>query len=119
MTRSRADLHVPGQHPVVEVGLFVEEAGQDNEGRHGIQYREDADTNHKFLQFIGLGAIVFHNCTDSEERDKSGQQKHSAQDQVHEQGSQDEPSQRVNVPQTDVAYTAQDVTCNNKRTSCF
>ena len=100
---------------MVEVGLFVEEAGEDNESRHGVQDREHADADHQLLQFICLGTVVFHDGTDTEQGDEPGQQEHSAQHQVDEQRGQDETSESVDVPQTDVADSTQDVACNKRK----
>ena len=114
MTRPRTYLHVPGQHPVVEVGLFVEEAGEDNQSRHCVQDREHADADHQLLQFICLGTVVFHDSTDSKQGDESGQQEYSAQHQVDEQRGQDETPESVDVPQSNVADPTQDVTCDKQ-----
>ena len=72
MTRAWAYLHVPGQHPVVEESLLVEQAGEYDEGRHGVEDREDADANHQLLKFVRLCTVVFHDSTDTEEGDETG-----------------------------------------------
>lgn len=114
MTRSRADLHVPGQHPVVEVGLLVEETSEDDEGGECVQHGEHANAHHQLLEFVRFGAVVLHDRANTEQRHEAGQEEHGAQNQVHEQRRQDEPAQRVHVPETHVTDATQDVACNNK-----
>lgn len=99
---------------MVEVGLLIEEAREDDEGRHSVQDREHADADHELLEFIRLGAVMLHDRANAEQGHETGQEKHCAQHQIHEQGRQDEPSQCVDVPQTHVTHTTQDVSCNNK-----
>lgn len=100
---------------MVEVGLFVEQAGEDDQGRHGVQDREHADADHQLLQFICFCTVVFHDGTDTEQGDEPGQQEYSAQHKVDEQRGQDETSERVDVPQSDVADPTQDVACNKTK----
>jgi hypothetical protein len=104
---------------VIEVSLFIEEAGEDNKGRHGVEYREHPDSDHQLLQFVCLGTVVFHDSTDTKERDKPGQQEYRAQNQVDEQRGQDETSESVHVPQADVADPTQNVACNKNKKKMF
>lgn len=109
---SGAHIHVPRQHPLVKISLFVEEAGEDNDGRDRVQHAEGSDPHHQLLQFVSLGSVMLHHCSDPEERHEPGQQEDSAQDEVNEEWSQDEASESFDVPQAYVADAAQDVTCN-------
>lgn len=109
-------VHVPGEHPVVEVRLLVEEAGEHDERRHRVQDGEHADADHQLLQLVGLRAVVLHHGTDAEQRDEAGQQEDGAQRQVHEQRRQHEAAQRLHVPQPHVAHARQNVTCNTNKT---
>lgn len=66
---------------------------------------------HEFLQFVGLRAIMFHHCANSEERYETGCQEDGADNQINDEGNQDEYSHRISVPDTDVTDAAQDITC--------
>jgi hypothetical protein len=109
--RAQAHLHVPGEHPVVEVGLLVEEAGDDDEGGHRVQDGEYPDAYHELLQLVGLRAVVFHDRADAEERDEAREEEGRPEDEVHAEGGQDEASERLDVPEADVAHARQYVTC--------
>lgn len=108
-SRSRAHLHVPGEHPLVEVGLLVEEASYDQHSWNGVQHREDAYPDHQLLQLVGLGAVVLHDGPDAEERHEAGQQEDGAEHEVHTERREDETSEDFGVPETDVANTGKDV----------
>lgn len=107
----RAHLHVPGEHPLVEVGLLVEEAGYDDEGRDGVEHREYADADHELLELVGLGAVVLHDRAYAEERDEAGQQEDGAEDEVDAEGREHEAPEGLDVPEPDVADAREDVAC--------
>lgn len=77
--RSRAHLHVPRKHPLVEIRLLVEEAGDHDQSRYDVQHGKDADANHEFLELVGLRSVVLHHRPDAKERDEARQQEHRAQ----------------------------------------
>lgn len=104
-----AGVEVPGLHPLVEVGLFVEEAGDDDEGGDRVEDGEDADPDHELLQFVGSRPVVLHHGSDAEERHEAGEQEGRAQHQVHAQRGEDEAAQRLHVPHAHVAHARQDV----------
>ena len=81
-SRSRAHFHIPCEHPVVEVGLFVEKAGDNDKGGHCVKNREDTDANHQLLELVGLRAVVLHDRANAEQRDETRQQKHGAEDKI-------------------------------------
>ena len=38
--------------------LFVEQAGNDDSGRHSVEHGEDSDTDHELLQRVRLAASL-------------------------------------------------------------
>lgn len=75
-----AHVLVPSGHPLLEVGVLVDEARDDDEGRQGVEDGEDAYSYHELLQFVGLGAVVLHHRADPEEGDEAGGEKDGAED---------------------------------------
>ena len=49
---------LPLQHPLWEVVLLVEHAGNDDDGRDSVEDREHTDTEHQLLQLVSLGTIL-------------------------------------------------------------
>jgi len=109
---TRTHVHVPRDHPVVEVALLVEQAGDHDQRRHRIEDGEDADANHELLQFVGLGAVVLHDGADAEQRDEAGEEEYGAEGEVDEQRGEDEAAEGLHVPQAHVAHARQDVAFN-------
>ncbi|KAG5899296.1 hypothetical protein JTB14_029250 [Gonioctena quinquepunctata] len=104
-----AHILVPSHHPVVEIGVFVDEAGDDHQGGEGVEDGEDAYPYHELLEFVGLGAVVFHHRADPEEGHEARGEEDRAEDEVDHQGDQDEHAHGVDVPQSHVAYSAEDI----------
>lgn len=101
-----AHVLVPGGHPVLEVGVFVNEARYHDQSWQGVEYGEDAYPDHEFFQFVRFGAVVFHHRAYPEEGDEAGSKENGAEDQVDDEGDQDEHSHRLHVPDAHVAYSA-------------
>lgn len=113
---STAHVHMPGQHPVVNVHELIQVAHDDQHGRDSIQDAEDAYPDHQLLQLVRLGAIVLHDGADATERDETGEEEHKTQDEIDTEGDDDKVPQSLSIPDTHVADSGQDVTCEHKRT---
>lgn len=81
-----AHVLVPGYHPVLEVGVFIDEARYHNQCRQGVEHGEHPYPYHELLELVCLGAIVFHHRAYSEEGDEARRQEDGAEDQVDNQG---------------------------------
>lgn len=111
-----ADIAQPRDHPVVEEEVFVEQAGDHNQGGNGVEDGEDEDSDHQFFELVGFGAVVFHHGADAVQGDEAGRQEDGAEDQVDAEGDQDEDAHRLHVPYAHVAHAAQNIPWNNNRT---
>lgn len=110
----RTHVSGPRHHPLVEVGLLVEQTGEDDESWHGVQYGENADADHELLQLVGLRAVVFHDGADAEEGHEASQEEDRPQDQVGKERSQNEAAKSVRIPHAHEANAAQDVPWNTE-----
>lgn len=82
----------PAPLPMRPESLLVEEAGDDDGGRNGVEHAEHPDPHHQLLQLLRLGAIVLHDGANSEQRNEAGEQERSADEKVNEERGQHEPS---------------------------
>lgn len=77
----------PAPLPVLAEGLFIEVASNNNSGWHRIKDTEDPNAHHETLQFLCLGAPMFHDGTDTEKWYKACQKKWGANEEVDKEGS--------------------------------
>lgn len=87
----------PTALPVGAEGLLVEEAGDNNGGRDGVEHAEYSDPHHQTLQLLCLGAVVFHDGADSEQWHKAGQQERRPDEEINKEGGQHKAPQRIQV----------------------
>lgn len=77
--------------PLLTERLFVEVTCNDDGSRNGVEDAENANAYHQLLQFFCLGAVVLHNGTDAEQRDKSSQKERRSDEEVNEEGARTNP----------------------------
>lgn len=107
---STAHIHMPREHPVVNVDKLVQVAYNDQHSRDGVQDTEDAYPDHELLQLVRLGTVMLHDGADATEGDEASEEEHEAEDEVDAQGDDDKVPQRLAVPDTNVTNAGQDVT---------
>ena len=73
---------------------FIGVASEKNTGRNGIEDTKDANTNHKFLKFLGFRtALLFENSTNAGQTGQSGKKETSAEEQMKTEWKKNEPSE--------------------------
>lgn len=106
---------VPGNHPLVEIHLLVEQAHDNGDRRHRVQDGEDSDAQHQLFQLIRLRTVVLHHRPNTEQRNETQQEEDGTDDQVDGQRSQHESAQHIEIPQADVANTGQYIACKSNK----
>lgn len=99
----------PAPLPVLSEGLLVEVARDDNGGRYGVKNTEDPNPDHQPLQLLRLRAVVFHDGPDSEEGDKTSEEKGGSDEEVDKEGGQHKSPERVNAIESYEANSTQKV----------
>ena len=79
-----AEILLPLHHPVGEVVLLVEEAGDDHCLGHDEEDREHAYTEDKLLQLVSLGAVLLHHGPDLDETEEPQDEEDGADDEIRE-----------------------------------
>ena len=79
--------------------VFVEEAGDEGEGRSEVEHREDEHAPHEPLQLVGLGAVGLHDGADLDEGGEADDEEHHAGGEARGQRHDDEPQEGRVVPQ--------------------
>lgn len=64
--------------PTLSVMLLVEVTRHDDGGGNRVEHREDPDSDHQLLQFVSFSAPLLNDAPDPEQRHKSSQKKHGA-----------------------------------------
>lgn len=75
-----AHILVPSHHPILEVGVLVDEARDHDQGRQGVQHGENPYPDHELFQLVRFGAVVFHHRAYPEERDEARREEDGAED---------------------------------------
>lgn len=92
--------------------MFIDETGDEGEGRGQVEHREDEHAPHEPLQLVRLGPVRLHHRPYLDEGGEPDDEEEDADGQAGGQGHDHEPEEGHVVPEADEAGAGQDVALN-------